>query len=398
MGALFSTQGNWMIKQTEGFVKGTGKFFRNRVERSVKKEIRREGRSGSIGKGIVYIGESLSKGANKVALATTKIAHSVTQKGRNIFRKNNNDSYKKLPNDKSQIKTTNPELLTATANENAARANSKKNAAAQSNGKNNGVSTELNNTTVAANNAAAKKAAAKKAAENNASIFPASSDLTQTTVSNTANPVVIPNSVINSGSTVQNTSSTNSANQTAKIIQNVDNLLKITISNNNPQKFLDLIKLLLLLQKITKEKSLKTKLKNILENVIKKCGGKCGDLAERKTKTQGRKTNAYYAVSEDGLKEALEKLNSEYKNKSNSKLKIDINEMLKKIYKEYSKSTPENEIPQINSPNNNASSNANTVVDISNQNNLTEELSLLDKPQTAVTSGGSHKKSKKSRS
>jgi len=368
MGALFSTQDNWMMHQTQKFAKGTGNFLRRTGERLVRSEVRQSVGRGAIGRGLDSMGKSIREGAKK----TANFASEVTQKGREMFRKKNNNSYRQLPNAKNQNKNTNPILPPPNAN---------KNAAANKN---------------ANKNAAANKAAANKAVENKASISPASSDLIQPTVLNTTNLVVESNrvkksnfsSITNSGSTVQNTSSTNSANQIAKIIQNVDNLLKITISNNNPQKFLDLIKLLLLLQKITKDESLR----NILKNVIGKCGGKCGDLAERKTKTQGKKTIAYYAVSEDGLKKALEKLNSEYKNKSNSQLKIDINEMLKKIYKEYSKSTPENEIPQINSPNNNARSNANTVVSNNNQNNLTENL------QPTITSGGSRKKSKKSRS
>jgi len=167
--------------------------------------------------------------------------------------------------------------------------------------------------------------------------------------------------------------------------------------NINSKKFLDLIKLLLLLQKITKDESLR---KNI-DRLIIKCDGKCGNLAERRTRNQGKGkgTKRYYVVNPV----ALEEFNSDSKNKSNSKLKIEINEMLKNFYKEYIKSIPENEIPQINSPNQNAKSNANTVAGPSNQSNLTEELNNLNKKNTAllqnaVTSGGSRKKSKKSRS
>lgn len=47
------------------------------------------------------------------------------------------------------------------------------------------------------------------------------------------------------------------------------------------------------------------------------------------------------------------------------------------MLKKYRELTPENEIPQINSPNNNAISNANTIVSSSNQSNLNNELSRL---------------------
>ena len=186
------------------------------------------------------------------------------------------------------------------------------------------------------------------------------------------------------------------ANQTANIIKKVLNLSKNTINNKeiDRQKFLDLIKLLLLLQKIIKDESLKLN----LNQLIKRCGDTCG-LTELKYVNMGRRGAKQTIVVN---KEALEKFNSNSKNKSNSQLKIEINEMLKKFYKKYRESTPENEIPQINSPNNNARSNANTVVGNSNQSNLTEELynksktlPLLDQPQPAITSGGSRKKTKK---
>ena len=192
------------------------------------------------------------------------------------------------------------------------------------------------------------------------------------------------------------------ANQTANIIKKVLNLSENTVNNKDidSQKFLDLIKLLLLLQKIIKDESLQL----YLNRLIIRCGDTCG-LTELKYVNMGKRgkrgkrgINQFIVVS----KEALEKFNSNSKNKSNSQLKIEINEMLKKFYKKYRESTPENEIPQINSPNNNARSNANTVVGNSNQSNLTEELNnkskklpLLDQPQPAITSGGSRKKSKK---
>jgi hypothetical protein len=161
------------------------------------------------------------------------------------------------------------------------------------------------------------------------------------------------------------------ANQIANIIKKVLNLSENTVNNKDidSQKFLDLIKLLLLLQKIIKDESLQL----YLNRLIIRCGDTCG-LTELKYVNMGKRGAKQTIVVS---KEALEKFNSNSKNKSNSQLKIEINEMLKKFYKKYRESTPENEIPQINSPNNNARSNANTIVGSSNQSNLNNELSKL---------------------
>jgi hypothetical protein len=418
MGALFSTQDNLIIHHAQGFAKGTGKILGRVGKKIVHRGVRDSIRTGYISKGIDRTGDLIHKGISK----TANFAREVTQKGRIMFRKKNN----------KQNKNTNIELLPATANENVAvRANSKKNAAAQSNRNNNEVSTEVNNTTVAANNAAANNAAAKKAAANNAaakkaaannaaakkaSISPTSSDLTQTTVSNTANnkPIVKSNSVKNSGSTVQNTSLTKAANNEmySSILTNLEGLKEdmekkvdeefknrisrskpgskiVTISQIGGPNFTRLIKLFLIIQKLRNNnnntKKLELELKELLESRVI-------DKKSKKSKN-----------SEDLLKEYKTKISQE----TIDMLKREFNDESKDLFKQYTE-IDEKKIPQINSPNNNARSNANTMVSNSNQSNLTEELKnlnskyntlpLLDKPQSAVTFGGSLKKSKKSRS
>jgi len=85
MGALFSTQDNWMINQTQRIAKGTGNFLRKTSEQLVRSEVSHAVRSGAIGRGLGSIGESISKGAKKTANTVREVA----QKGRNMFRKNN---------------------------------------------------------------------------------------------------------------------------------------------------------------------------------------------------------------------------------------------------------------------------------------------------------------------
>jgi len=386
MGALFSTQDNWMMHQTERFVKGTGKFLRRTGERFVRSESSQAVKSGAIGRGLDHIGESISKGAKK----TANFARKVTQKGRNFLRKKNkinNYSYQQLPpNANQQNKNTNPELPPPNAKKNTA-----------------------------ANNAAAKKDV------NNSYISPASSELTQPTVSNTANKpknvtnsVVKPNSDKNSGSTVQNTSSTKAANNEmySSILKKLEGLKEdmekevdknfrkrianskpgskpVTISQIGGPNFTRLIKLFLIIQKLRNNnnnnnntKKLELDLKELLESRV----------IDKKSKNPKNP----------------EDLLEEYKTKI-SKTPIDVlkrefNEECKELFPYYTK-IDESEIPQINSPNNNAKSNSNTVVGNKNKSNLTKELNsksktlpLLDQPQPTITSGGSRKKSKKSRS
>jgi hypothetical protein len=384
MGVLFSTPDNWMMHQTERFVKGTGKFLSRTGERFVRSESSQAVKSGAIGRGFDRIGESISKSARK----TANFAHNVTQKGRNLLRKNNkinNYSYQQLPpNANKQNKNTNPELPPPNAKKNAA----------------------------------ANNAAAKKDVNNNSYISPASSELTQPTVSNTANKpknvnnlVVKPNSVKNSGSTVQNTSSTKAANNEmySSILKKLEGLKEdmkkkvdedfrnriskpgsklVTISQIGGPNFTRLIKLFLIIQKLRNNNNNNTKkleldLKELLESRV----------IDKKSKNP-------------------EDLLEEYKTKISTTpidvLKREFNEECKELFPYYTR-IDESEIPQINSPNNNAKSNTNTVVGNNNQSILTEELNNLnsksktlplpvDQLQPAITSGGSRKKSKKSRS
>ena len=387
MGVLFSTPDNWMMHQTERFVKGTGKFLSRTGERFVRSEASQSVKSGAIGRGFDRIGESISRSARK----TANFAHNVTQKGRNLLRKKNkinNYSYQQLPpNANKQNKNTNPELHPPNAKKNAA----------------------------------ANNAAAKKDVNNNSYISPASSELTQPTVSNTANKpknvtnlVVKPNSVKNSGSTVQNTSSTKAANNEmySSILKKLEGLKEdmkkkvdedfrnriskpgskpVTISQIGGPNFTRLIKLFLIIQKLRNNNNNNTKkleldLKELLElKVI--------DKKSKKPKNP---------------EDLLEEYKTEISKTPIDVLKKEFNEECKELFPYYTR-IDESEIPQINSPNNNAKSNTNTVVGNNNQSNLTKELKNLnsksktlslpvDHLQPAITSGGSRKKSKKSRS
>ena len=165
----------------------------------------------------------------------------------------------------------------------------------------------------------------------------------------------------------------------------------VTISQIGGPNFTRLIKLFLIIQKLRNNNNNNTKkleldLKELLESRV----------IDKKSKNPKN--------PEDLLKE--------YKTKISETpidvLKREFNEECKELFSYYTE-IDESEIPQINSPNNNAKSNTNTVAGINNQSNLTEELNNLnsksktlslpvDHLQPAITSGGSRKKSKKSRS
>ena len=148
LGALSSTQDNWMIQQTQNLAKSTGKLFSKAGERIVRSEARQAIRSGAIAKGLDSLGESIRKGSKKTANRASKIA----QKGRNMVRTRNNKFYQKLPNNETNwIKNTNQKLIPANANNNvAARANSNNTPAARANSNNTPAARANSNNTPAA--------------------------------------------------------------------------------------------------------------------------------------------------------------------------------------------------------------------------------------------------------
>ena len=149
LGALSSTQDNWMIQQTQNLAKSTGKLFSKAGERIVRSEARQAIRSGAIAKGLDSLGESIRKGSKKTANIASKIA----QKGRNMVRTRNNKFYQKLPNNETNwIKNTNQKLIPANANNNvAARANSNNTPAARANSNNTPAARANNNERSTAN-------------------------------------------------------------------------------------------------------------------------------------------------------------------------------------------------------------------------------------------------------
>jgi hypothetical protein len=376
MGALFSTQDNYVIHRTQGLAKGAGSFIKKIGKKIVKRGVRDSFRNGYISKGIDSAGDLLIKGYRK----GRNMVHNGTEKVRKTFRKNKKN-YQKLQMDNNPNKKNNLELLPATANEN--------------------VSAQTN---PAANNAAAKKAAANKAAANNDAAKKAAANPELLPATAKENVSAQTNPAKNNGSIIKNTSSTKAANNEmySSILKKLEGLKKdmkkkvdeefrsrisnsklgsktVTISQIGGPNFTRLIKLFLIIKKLRNNnnntKKLELDLKNLLELKV----------IDKKTKNPKKS----------------EELLEEYKTEINTipidVLKKEFNEECKELFPLYTE-IDESEIPQINSPNNNARSVANTVVGNSNQSNLTEELSLLDNSQTAVASGGSHKKSKKSRS
>ncbi len=187
MGALFSTQDNWMINQTQRIAKGTGNFLRKTSEQLIKSEVSQAVRSGAIGRGLDSIGESIRKGAKKTANTASKVA----QKGRNMFRKNNTKG----------IKNTSQKLIPANA----------KNYAVASNKTKSNVSNSI---------VSAKNAANQAIANNN--IVSARANLNNKTKSNVSNPIVSAKNAVTHA---------NANNNIASARANANNKSKSNVSN-----------------------------------------------------------------------------------------------------------------------------------------------------------------------
>jgi len=171
--------------------------------------------------------------------------------------------------------------------------------------------------------------------------------------------------------------------------------------------FKNLIKLFLIIQKLRGKLEDKgnnsTKLDTVLESLIKVYIYVLPKDAKFPTNISGWKQKNTF-ISEESTK-LFQEFKDEIGKQEDSKIKKEFNRIIGELFAEYMEGS-EIVIPKLsNSNNNNARSNTNTVVRVSEQNNLNGELAeqnaaiqSANTPATEVTSGGSRKKSKKSRS